>query len=84
MKQVVIYTSASCPFCTKALHLLSSKSSRVQNISVDNNPELRQKMAIKTGRRTVPQIWIEDHHIGGCDDLYSLNATGQLDALLEH
>ncbi len=84
MKPVTIYTSSWCPFCIKALHLLDSKGVSYQNISVDGRPEIRQEMTEKAGRTSVPQIWIDDHHVGGCDELHALERDGQLDALLEN
>ncbi len=83
MKQVVIYTSAWCPFCIRAMQLLDSKSASYQTISVDGRPEVRQEMTEKAGRHTVPQIWIGDTHVGGCDDLFALDSKGQLDSLLK-
>ena len=83
MKPVTIYTSSWCPYCVKALHLLDSKGVSYQNISVDGQPEVRQDMAEKAGRTSVPQIWIGDHHVGGCDELHALERDGQLDGILE-
>lgn len=82
MKPVIIYTSKTCPFCLQALHLLDSKGVSYQNICVDGRPEIRQEMTEKAGRTSVPQIWIGDHHVGGCDDLHALERDGKLDALL--
>ncbi|WP_263080774.1 glutaredoxin 3 [Endozoicomonas sp. Mp262] len=82
MNQVLIYTSALCPFCSKALWLLDKKGAGYRNISVDGRPDVRQEMTKKAGRHTVPQIWIGDSHIGGCDDLFALEASGELDKLL--
>ncbi len=82
MKNVTIYTSAYCGFCHSAKRLLTSKSVAFNEISVDGDPEIRQEMTKKAGRRSVPQIWIGDTHVGGCDDLYALEQAGKLDALL--
>lgn len=82
MADIVIYTTQFCPFCVRAKHLLSSKEAPFNEIKVDNNPQLRAEMTHKSGRRTVPQIWIGEKHIGGCDDLFALERTGKLDALL--
>ncbi|WP_119393535.1 glutaredoxin 3 [Salinibius halmophilus] len=82
MKQVTIYTTATCPFCIRALMLLDSKEVDYEQIAVDGNPSLRADMAQKAGRTSVPQIWIGDTHVGGCDELYQLDRSGQLDALL--
>jgi glutaredoxin 3 len=78
----VIYTTRYCPFCVRAKQLFDGKDVSYKEISVDNNPSLRQEMTKKSGQRTVPQIWIKDKHIGGCDELYALQRSGQLDALL--
>ena len=83
MNPVIIYTSSWCPYCIKALHLLDSKGVSYQNISVDGQPDVRQKMADKAGRTSVPQVWIGDHHVGGCDDLHALERDGQFDSLLK-
>ena len=82
MKNVTIYTSAYCPFCIRALELLTRKGAPLTQISVDDDPEVRVAMIQKAGSRTVPQIWIGENHIGGCDDLYALENKGQLDNLL--
>ena len=83
MKKVIIYISAWCPFCTRALQLLDSKGVNYEAISVDGRPDVRQEMTEKAGQHTVPQIWIGDTHVGGCDDLYALETRGQLDNLLK-
>lgn len=82
MKQVTIYTTATCPFCIRALMLLNSKAVEYKQIAVDGNPSLRADMAQQAGRTSVPQIWVGDQHIGGCDELHQFERTGQLDALL--
>jgi glutaredoxin 3 len=83
MPKVVIYTTASCPYCIAAKRLLTQKGVSFQEISVDGDPAGRAKMSERAGgRRTVPQIFIEDNHIGGCDDLYALEQAGRLDAML--
>ncbi len=79
---VEIYTSAWCPFCIQAKHLLDSKGISYTEISVDGQPQLRNQMMQKSGRHTVPQIWINDTHVGGCDDLFMLERSNQLDGLL--
>jgi len=79
---VLIYSSDYCPYCIRAKALLSQKGAAFKEIRVDNHPELRAEMTEKSGRRSVPQIWINEQHIGGCDDLYALERSGQLDALL--
>jgi glutaredoxin 3 len=83
MAKVVMYLTASCPFCQSADRLLREKGAAVEKIRVDLEPARRVEMMQKSGRRTVPQIWIGDHHVGGCDDLYALEHAGKLDALLK-
>lgn len=83
MPLVVIYTKASCPFCVAAKDLLRKKGVAFEEIEVTGRPELQQAMSVKAdGRRTVPQIFIDGRHVGGCDDLYDLDAAGGLDPLL--
>lgn len=82
MKAVRLYSTGYCPFCTMAKRLLASKGVKYDEIEVDKHPELREEMVRVTGRRTVPQIFVGDVHVGGCDDLYALNASGRLDPLL--
>jgi len=79
---VVIYTTAYCPYCIRAKRLLDSKAAPYKEIKVDGNPALRHEMTQLSGRHTVPQIWIGERHIGGCDELYALERGGQLDGLL--
>jgi glutaredoxin 3 len=79
---VVMYTSASCPFCMNAERLLTSKGVTINKIRVDLEPEQRMAMMEKTGRRTVPQIYIDEQHIGGFDELRALDQAGGLDPLL--
>lgn len=80
---IVMYTTATCPFCINAERLLLSKGvTQIQKIRVDLEPELRQEMMQKTGRRTVPQIYIDQRHIGGFEDLRALDLQGGLEPLL--
>jgi glutaredoxin 3 len=83
MAKVLMYLTASCPYCQSADRLLREKGAAVQRIRVDLEPERRVEMMQKSGRRTVPQIWIGDRHVGGCDDLYDLERAGELDPLLK-
>ena len=83
MPKVLMYLTASCPFCQSADRLLQQKGVPVEKIRVDLEPARRVEMMQKSGRRTVPQIWIGALHIGGCDDLYALERAGKLDALLK-
>ncbi|AIL65287.1 Glutaredoxin-3 [Rickettsiales bacterium Ac37b] len=81
---IVIYTTKTCPYCVKAKELLKSKGKSFKEVDVSDNEELRKDMMIKSnGRRSVPQIFINDKHIGGCDDLYALEAQNKLDNLLK-
>ena len=83
MQPVVIYTKAMCPYCIAAKDLLRQKGAAFEEISVDGNRAGQAAMAAKAnGRSTVPQIFVGDAHVGGCDDLYALDAGGTLDALL--
>jgi glutaredoxin 3 len=83
MARVVMYATAACPFCQSAERLLLAKGAEIEKIRVDLEPERRAEMMKKSGRRTVPQIWIGARHIGGCDDLYALDRQGGLDPLLK-
>ncbi|WP_303787416.1 glutaredoxin 3 [Azovibrio restrictus] len=81
--RVVMYTTAVCPYCIRAKQLLAARGvTRIEEIRIDEDPEQRQIMMERTGRRTVPQIYIGDTHVGGCDDLYALDAAGGLMPLL--
>ena len=83
MPKVVMYSTALCPFCLMAERLLSKKGvTEIEKIRVDLDPEQRLAMIEKTRRRTVPQIYIDDTHVGGFDDLAALDHTGELDRLL--
>lgn len=79
-----MYLTAACPFCQSAERLLSGKGVRdLEKIRVDLEPARRAEMRQKSGRHTVPQIWIGERHVGGCDDLYALERKGELDPLLK-
>jgi glutaredoxin 3 len=83
MANILMYTSAVCPYSMNAQRLLASKGVKdINKIRVDLQPEKRDEMIEKTGRRTVPQIFIDDRHIGGFDDLRALDLAGGLDPLL--
>jgi glutaredoxin 3 len=78
-----MYSTAICPYCVNAERLLTSKGvTDITKIRVDLDLEKRIEMMQRTGRRTVPQIYIGERHVGGCDDLYALDHAGELDALL--
>jgi glutaredoxin 3 len=80
---ILMYTTAVCPYCINAERFLTAKGVKeINKIRVDLQPELRQEMMQKTGRRTVPQIYIGEQHIGGFDDLRALDLAGGLDKLL--
>ena len=82
MAKVVIYSSQLGPFCSRAKHLLDSKGVAFTTIDVDAAPELRLEMMQKSGQRTVPQIWINEQHVGGFTDMYALESQGILDDML--
>ncbi|WP_308923439.1 glutaredoxin 3 [Janthinobacterium sp. J1-1] len=79
---VIVYSTAVCPYCIRAERLLEAKGVTVQKVRVDLDPAERVKMMERTGRRTVPQIYVGDTHVGGFDDLYALDQAGKLDPLL--
>jgi glutaredoxin 3 len=83
MPKIVIYTTAICPYCQNAKKLLTEKGLKYTEIAVDNDAEKRDEMIKLSGRRTVPQLFINDKPIGGFDALSALNASGQLDDLLK-
>ena len=83
MAHVLIYSTASCPYCQAADQLLARKGvSGIERVRVDLEPARRAEMRQKSGRSTVPQIWIDGRHIGGSDELHGLDDSGQLDKLL--
>ncbi len=83
MAQVEIYSSMFCPFCHRAKRLLASKGVAFTEIDVDAEPARRAEMIERAGgRRTVPQIFIDGRHVGGCDDLHALDRAGKLDSIL--
>jgi glutaredoxin 3 len=82
MTEIIMYTTARCPYCVRAKELLTARGLSYKEMRVDNDEELRQDMMQKSGRRTVPQIFINGQSIGGYDDLYELDRTGKLAAML--
>ena len=83
MQAVKMYTTAVCPYCVRAKQVLKSKGvEQIEEIRIDSDPAARAHMMEITGRRTVPQIFIGDTHVGGCDDLIALDAKGELLTLL--
>ena len=84
MQAVKMYTTAYCPYCVRAKQLLKARGvESVEEVRIDTDPAAREAMMRATGRRTVPQIFIGDTHVGGCDDLMALDARGGLVALLQ-
>ena len=80
---VEIYTKTFCPYCWRAKQLLEAKGVEYREISVDYGGEIRDQMIVRAnGRTTVPQIFIREHHVGGCDDLFALERSGRLDDLI--
>lgn len=82
MAKIVIYTTQICPYCVRAKMLFQRKGATYEEIDVSHDDEMRRRLVSMTGQRTVPQIFINDRHIGGCDDLYALDRQGALDTLL--
>lgn len=82
MKNVKIYTTNVCPYCDKAKALLRKKGVEFEEVNVEHDREAMRQVIETTGRQTVPQIFIEDFHVGGCDDLYAYEELGKLDSLL--
>ena len=81
---VLMYSSAICPYCIRAEQLLKRKGvGQIEKVRIDLDPDRRSEMMARTGRRTVPQIYIGETHVGGCDELYALEHEGKLDALLK-
>ena len=78
-----MYATGWCGYCARARALLESKNVELEEIDVDARPELRAEMMARSGRRTVPQIFIGETHVGGCDDLMALEESGGLDPLLK-
>lgn len=84
MQEVTMYTTAVCPYCVQAKRLLQSRGvDAITEVRIDLEPQARHAMMERTGRRTVPQIFIGDTHVGGCDDLISLDARAGLLPLLQ-
>lgn len=80
---VLIYATGICPYCVRAQALLQRKGvTDIEKVRIDLDPDRRDEMMARTGRRTVPQIYIGNYHVGGCDDLYALEHAGKLDPLL--
>lgn len=83
MPQITVYSTTVCPYCVRAKMLLDKKGAAYEEVNLNKNPERRDEMLQKSGgKRSVPQIFIGDKHVGGCDDLYELELDGELDKLL--
>ena len=80
---VTVYVSDWCPYCERAKGLLSGKNVVFSEINVEDDAKLREEMIARSNRRTVPQIFIGDKHVGGCDDLFELDRSGELDRLIQ-
>ena len=80
---VTVYTSDWCPYCQRAKDLLTRKSVAFTEINVEEQPRFREEMIARSRQRTVPQIFIGDRHVGGCDDLFELDRSGELDRLIQ-
>ena len=83
MQKVLMYCTAVCPYCVRAEQLLRAKGvQEIEKVRIDLDPDRKSEMMSRTGRRTVPQIYIGETHVGGCDDLYALHDAGQLEPML--
>jgi len=80
---VTLYVSDWCPYCERAKGLLAQKNVSFSEINVEDDAKLREEMIARSNRRTVPQIFIGDKHVGGCDDLFELDRSGELDRLIQ-
>ncbi len=80
---VTLYASDWCPYCRRARDLLAKKNVVITEIDVEDEPRFREEMIARSHRRTVPQIFIGDKHVGGCDDLFELDRSGELDRLIQ-
>jgi glutaredoxin 3 len=81
--KVTLYVTGWCPYCQRAKALLTGKGVAFDEINVDDEPKFRAEMIARSGRRTVPQIFIGETHVGGCDDLVALDSGGELDRLIQ-
>jgi glutaredoxin 3 len=80
---VTLYVSDWCPYCQRAKGLLSEKNVAFNEINVEDQPKYREEMIARSGQRSVPQIFIGDRHVGGCDELFELDRSGKLDPLIQ-
>lgn len=79
---VTVYSTTICPYCVRAKQLLTQKGVAFEEINLDRQPELRAEVMQRSGRRTVPQIWVGETHVGGFDELWALERAGKLDPLI--
>jgi glutaredoxin 3 len=82
MAQVTVYSGPNCPYCEKAKALLNRKNAAFEEFNVKADPAKLEEMLTRSGRKTIPQIFINGTHVGGCDDLYALESAGKLDGML--
>ena len=82
MPKIVMYSTGVCPYCQAAERVLMAKGASVEKIRIDTDPAQKEAMIARTGRRTVPQIYIDDYHVGGYEDLVALERAGKLNQLL--
>jgi glutaredoxin 3 len=80
---ITLYVTGWCPYCQRSKALLTSKNLAFNEINIEDDGMLREDMIARSGRRTVPQIFIGDKHVGGCDDLFALDGSGELDRLIQ-
>jgi glutaredoxin 3 len=80
---ITVYVTGWCPYCQRAKSLLATKNLVFDEINVDDDAKFRQEMIERSGRRTVPQVFIGEAHVGGCDDLFALEGSGELDRLIQ-
>jgi len=80
---VMVYVSDWCPYCQRAKGLLAQKNLEFSEINIEDDAKLREEMIARSNRRTVPQIFVGDKHVGGCDDLFELDRSGELDRLIQ-
>jgi glutaredoxin 3 len=80
--RITMYTTGWCPYCQRARGLMAKKGLTFEEINVEEDAKLREQMLARSGRRTVPQIFIGDKHVGGCDELFALDSSGELDRLI--
>ena len=80
---ITMYMTGWCPYCQRASGLLTQKNMPFEQINIDDDAKFRKEMIARSGRRSVPQIFVGDQHVGGCDDLFALDGSGELDRLLQ-